>query len=85
MFLQTLAAEEPEVSIVLYDPGVVDTDMQKSIRSANKEQFSQVETFQKYHREQQLNSPEAVAADICQRYIQKWCVKNLRERYADHI
>lgn len=81
MFLQTLQTEESCVSVVLYDPGVVDTAMQAAIRGADKSQFSQVEIFRRYFQENQLRSPQAVAANIYARYIQEWRAVDLREKF----
>ena len=81
MFLQTLAIEEPWVSVVLYDPGVVDTGMQETIRNAEQNQFSQVKTFKEYYANNLLHSPQIVAADIYRRYVQTWCAESLREKF----
>jgi benzil reductase ((S)-benzoin forming) len=45
-------------------PGIVDTDMQLKIRSANKETFSLVESFKDYHRNGDLETPDNVAKKI---------------------
>ena len=81
MFLQTLAVEEPWVSVVLYDPGVVDTGMQEAIRNTEQNQFSQVQIFRDYYANNLLHSPQIVAADIYRRYVQTWCAEGLREKF----
>lgn len=45
-------------------PGIIDSPMQESIRSARPENFSNVETFRSYKSSQQLSSPEEVAEKI---------------------
>jgi len=45
-------------------PGVVDTDMQAHIRTAEAGKFSEVEKFVGYHAERQLQTPEMVAKRI---------------------
>jgi benzil reductase ((S)-benzoin forming) len=45
-------------------PGVVDTDMQAHIRTAEVTQFSEAEKFAEYYAEGQLQSPAAVADKI---------------------
>jgi len=45
-------------------PGIIDSPMQESIRSASPEDFSNVETFRNYKNSQQLSSPEEVADKI---------------------
>lgn len=45
-------------------PGIIDSPMQESIRSASPENFSNVETFRNYKNSQQLSSPFEVAEKI---------------------
>ena len=45
-------------------PGVVDTDMQATIRSTSAEQFPQRERFEQLKRNNQLTSPEAAAQKL---------------------
>ncbi len=71
MFLKTLHAEK-EAQVVLYDPGVVDTDMQRQIRTSTQENFPDVELFRKYHMDGKLKNPAAVAREIYERYIIDW-------------
>ena len=44
-----------------FDPGVMDTDMQKTLRAGN---FPDVENFIEFQKEGQLKAPIAVAEDI---------------------
>lgn len=80
MFLRVFA-KETEAPVVLYDPGVVDTNMQEFIRSKTKHDFPQVDVFQQYYHEKQLHAPEAVAQNILDRYILSWSAKTMAEKY----
>ena len=82
MFLKVFSKEN-EIPIVLYDPGVVDTNMQETIRSSDIHDFPLVETFKNYHSLHQLNSPADVAEDIWERYLSKWTAKEFCERFCD--
>ena len=55
---------EKDLNILSYEPGVVDTEMQLATRSKSLEEFPWVETFQRFHAEGRLVSPELPAADI---------------------
>ena len=61
----SVAAEvESDLSILSYEPGVVDTEMQLATRSRPLEEFPWGETFRRYHAEGRLVAPELPAADI---------------------
>lgn len=79
MYLQCVAAEEG-YDLVLYDPGVVDTDMQRYIR---KSDFPSQKTFENYYTCGMLNSPDLVGKDIVKRYIVAWQAKELKESYRE--
>jgi benzil reductase ((S)-benzoin forming) len=49
------------VKVVSFAPGVVDTDMQKEIRSLNKDDFPAVENFKALKSDNNLSTPEYVA------------------------
>ena len=53
-----------DIKYYALSPGIIDSPMQESIRSASPEDFSNVETFRKYKSSQQLNSPEEVSEKI---------------------
>jgi benzil reductase ((S)-benzoin forming) len=52
------------LEVVSLAPGVIDTDMQATVRSAPEAAFADVERFRKMKEEGQLRSAESVAADI---------------------
>jgi benzil reductase ((S)-benzoin forming) len=68
MFTQTVALElEKENSrhrIFAFSPGIMDTDMQSTIRSSSKTAFNDVETFRKYKEEGMLRDAETVAGAL---------------------
>lgn len=45
-------------------PGIIDTPMQEEIRSAGKENFSNIEKFRSYKSQNQLSTPEEVAGKV---------------------
>ncbi len=55
---------ESMVKTVTYSPGVMDTQMQKNIRSRTKKQFPQVEKFKQMKIDKNLKSPNLVALDL---------------------
>lgn len=77
MYLQCLAKEE-HYNLVLYDPGVVNTDMQQYIRESN---FPLQKEFENYFVKGMLNFPDLVGKDIVKRYIINWQAEELKERY----
>ena len=63
MWTRCLAEEGAvdNISAVSVAPGIVDTDMQTSIRSASAEDFPLLDNFVAYHENGQLAQPDAVA------------------------
>ena len=70
MMTKVVSKEQKEVtsgvSIVSIYPGIVDTQMQKKIRSTPKEHFKSVQRFIDFHEHGDLFSPEQVAKKIYQ-------------------
>ncbi|MFZ5988963.1 MAG: (S)-benzoin forming benzil reductase [Bacillota bacterium] len=68
MFTRTVGIEQTSgknpTLIVSVAPGIVDTDMQKTIRECKVEDFEQIEKFIRYKKEGKLQSPEVVAQKI---------------------
>jgi benzil reductase ((S)-benzoin forming) len=61
----TVAAEtQGDIAIYSYEPGVVDTEMQRAAREMPLEAFPSGAMFRQYHAEGRLAPPEAPAADI---------------------
>lgn len=81
MFLKTVQMENHGVKIVSYEPGVVDTPMQKEIRNTDNLICGQAEIFRSYYDKGMLRSPDAVAQDIFERFIEGWNAKHFREGY----
>ncbi len=61
LFSETIAKEHPEIRVYSIAPGLVDTQMQVEIRSANKEDFKYASVFKGYHDNGELNDPNTVA------------------------
>src|SRR5207237_10553225 len=61
----SVAAEDaPNLHVLSYQPGVVDTEMQLSTRSKSLDEFPWGTTFRQYHAEGRLVAPERPAAEI---------------------
>lgn len=54
-------SKKNKIKIFHFSPGVLDTQMQQTIRSLKKKDFPDVESFQKLKTEQKLRAPEDVA------------------------
>lgn len=83
IFLKTVQLENPNIKIVSYEPGVVDTPMQKEIRKADESVFRQVNEFREYYKKKILRDPELIAKDILKRFIEGWDGIDFREKYKD--
>ena len=60
-----VAAEvEEALAIYAYEPGVVDTDMQREAREQAPDEFPSAALFRQYHAEGRLAAPDLPAADI---------------------
>ncbi|GEM05357.1 benzil reductase ((S)-benzoin forming) [Halolactibacillus miurensis] len=63
-YTETVALEVDELDeqhkIILFDPSIMDTSMQRDIRSTSKAQFKDVDQFKEYKQENALRSPETV-------------------------
>lgn len=67
-FIRVVAQEQSvqtyPINCAILNPGIMDTNMQSTIRSTSAEHFSNVEWFQQAHESGQLATPEAVAKNI---------------------
>jgi benzil reductase ((S)-benzoin forming) len=65
MFTKTIGVEQGErenkVMAIAFSPGIMDTDMQSTIRTAGKEDFSSIDQFKEYHEKGLLREPGFVA------------------------
>lgn len=71
MFFNTLKLQEENnknIKVHNLDPGVMDTDMQKNIRSKGEKIMPNVELFKEYYKKEQLRSAEEVALEIVSTY-----------------
>ncbi|MFB1051129.1 (S)-benzoin forming benzil reductase [Paraliobacillus sp. JSM ZJ581] len=64
-YAKTIALEqdmlETNSKVMIFDPSIMDTEMQTEIRSSSKEAFQDVEQFQQYKQENKLRSTNTVA------------------------
>lgn len=71
LWLQTISQEEQEkgrnIRCLAISPGVVDTDMQRTIRATNANDFSSHERFSELHANNELRSPDLVAQAIAKK------------------
>lgn len=81
MFLKVLAMEHKEYKIVLFDPGVVNTEMQQNIRDAVCDAFVDIEFFKKLKTNNKLHDPVSVGNMVLSRYIFDWKAKVINETY----
>lgn len=70
IYTQVLAQEHTGIRAVSLAPGVIDTDMQKNIRSSDIHNFPNVQRFAELHKQGQLASPADTAQHIIQ-YIDR--------------
>lgn len=72
-FSETVALELEGSSnrIALFNPGVMDTTMQQTIRASSREAFQDIEQFQAYETEGKLRSPETVGRVLVEQMIDK--------------
>jgi benzil reductase ((S)-benzoin forming) len=66
MYTETVALEQAELNtgnkVIAFNPGVMDTQMQETIRSKDKDTFLDVERYLRLKEENQLNRPIDVAS-----------------------
>lgn len=64
MYTQVAQLEAPFARLVALAPGVIDSDMQRSIRSSSTKDFPNVQRFKDLHANNALRSPASVAQKI---------------------
>ncbi|MGF2614232.1 (S)-benzoin forming benzil reductase [Rossellomorea vietnamensis] len=68
MFTQTTALElenqQSRHKVFAFSPGIMDTDMQSTIRSSSKSAFNDIDTFKNYKEEGKLRDAETVAGAL---------------------
>lgn len=64
-FAKTVALEQSQLDddnkVMIFDPSIMDTEMQQEIRSSSKDAFQDVTQFQQYKQENKLRSTDTVA------------------------
>lgn len=65
MYTKTVALEQAELEtgnkIIAFSPGIMDTDMQETIRSSSADEFAEVERFKDYKLNKALRNTDIVA------------------------
>ena len=72
MYLEVLKLQNNDsdkIDVVIFDPGVMDTEMQSIIRKSDDISFPMVDDFKKYHFNKMLNSPVVVADKIIKEFL----------------
>jgi benzil reductase ((S)-benzoin forming) len=69
MFFNVLENQYENVKVNHFDPGILDTNMQNNIRSSDISEFSKVEKFVEFKKNNLLKNPEDVAKDIIFRFF----------------
>lgn len=68
MFTRCVGLEQEKrenpVTIISFAPGIIDTDMQKEIRSSKEENFSELQRFINFKKEGKLLEPSFVASKV---------------------
>lgn len=68
MFTRTIGVEQSErnhkVIAIAFSPGIMDTDMQNTIRSSEKNDFPSIAQFREYHENGLLRAPAFVASRL---------------------
>ncbi|WP_186579238.1 (S)-benzoin forming benzil reductase [Aquibacillus kalidii] len=79
-FTETVALEQEELNtdhkVILYNPGIMDTEMQADIRSADKQAFKDIETFKQYKEDNSLRSTDDVARVLVNVLINPTTIEN---------
>jgi len=65
MFTKTTGLElenqQSQIKVIGYSPGIMDTEMQSTIRSSSEEAFAELDTFKDYKEKGMLRTPTVVA------------------------
>ncbi|UOQ46775.1 SDR family NAD(P)-dependent oxidoreductase [Gracilibacillus caseinilyticus] len=79
-FTETVALEQAELGtdhkVFLFDPSIMDTDMQGEIRSSDRTQFKDVEQFKDYKKNHNLRDTDTVASVLVEKLVAPERIKN---------
>lgn len=79
MFTKTVAIEQERkdnnLKIAAFSPGIIDTSMQGEIRNSKEEDFSMIDTFINFKKDNKLRSPKVVAEIV----LKVVCDKNFTQ------
>jgi benzil reductase ((S)-benzoin forming) len=68
--LKKQSATDNNISVYSFEPGVIDTSMQETIRHTSQSQFPRVQEFKELKRSGALRDPAVLAAELIHEYIQ---------------
>ncbi|QGH35749.1 (S)-benzoin forming benzil reductase [Gracilibacillus salitolerans] len=79
-YTNTVAVEQEKLQtgnkVFLFDPSIMDTDMQREIRSADPSQFIDVDQFKNYKTENKLRETDVVAKVLVDRLLDEESIQN---------
>lgn len=69
MFMDVAAQENPGMMMASYDPGIIDTDMQRTIRDSSEAQFLLRSRFIEYQEQGALQNPTEAAQKLIDKFF----------------
>lgn len=64
MFFDVMSEEQTDFNVIHFDPGVIDTEMQKTIRNTEQGDMPDVDLFKAFQEDNRLRSPTVVAQEL---------------------
>src|SRR5699024_12833001 len=80
MYTKTVALEQASLQtgnkIIAFSPGIMDTEMQQTIRMSDPTAFQDVDTFRHYKKNDQLQDPQIVGEILVNILLNETGIKN---------
>jgi benzil reductase ((S)-benzoin forming) len=87
MYIQTIALEQDTLKtdnkVIAFNPGIMDTAMQETIRSNSVEQFAEIDTFKAYKENNSLRDSDIVGASLVDILTDDMHLKNGKTYHAE--
>lgn len=64
MFFEVMNEEQENMHVIHFDPGVIDTEMQRTIRNTEQVDMPDVDVFRSFEADNRLRSPAVVAQEL---------------------
>lgn len=64
MFFDVMNEEQENMHVIHFDPGVIDTEMQRTIRNTEQVDMPDVDVFRSFEADNRLRSPTVVAQEL---------------------